>query len=145
MAGMWSRMLKAPLAKRDEICSYRDLAKAELDSETRIALGGLYEINRLGASATINPEDAAVLIRHILSLQKTVDTMKGTIKTVDIKVGEEGWVAWSGGPCPVDHLAPVGLLLRNNEVVTPAMPAASADWVHRNNSHDIVAYRVVAP
>lgn len=73
MAGMWSRALKGTVAKRDEICAYRDLAKPELDSETRIALGGLYEINRLGASATIHPDDAAVLIRHILSLQQAVD------------------------------------------------------------------------
>lgn len=57
--------------QRDPICEYRTLVPSGLDTDTRIALGALHEINRTGSSATITADDCALIIKHILTLQES--------------------------------------------------------------------------
>jgi len=59
---------------------------------------------------------------------------------------EDGWIAWTGGDCPV---APGDLVERryrySPDFNRTAAPADMWRWDHRDSEFDIVAYRVVQP
>jgi len=58
--------------------------------------------------------------------------------------GDDGWLEWSGGECPVDEMEPVQVKFRNG-LVKDGRRAASWDWRHESDPDlgDIIAYRVI--
>lgn len=72
------------------------------------------------------------------------------------KASEDGWIEWSGGPCPVHVCAGVEVILRGTpDEVEPECPAGdygygpdqngnNSNWVHDGSSLDIVRYRIVS-
>jgi hypothetical protein len=54
----------------------------------------------------------------------------------------DGWIPWSGGPCPVDRDTPVRTRLRDGFTSSDATSAGYLDWKHHNGQFDIIAYKV---
>lgn len=59
----------------------------------------------------------------------------------DTQLGEDGWVAWGGGDCPVDGDAEVQVRFRSGAYHRGA--ALGFEWEHHNAWLDVTAYRVV--
>lgn len=57
--------------------------------------------------------------------------------------GDDGWIEWGGGDCPVEIGTLVEFEMRDGDKDT-AMGAV-LDWPHENRSDDIIAYRVIEP
>lgn len=53
----------------------------------------------------------------------------------------EGFTPWSGGKCPVDAGAEIGVILRNGSQGSGL--AGGHRWTHGQNLGDIIAYRVI--
>lgn len=54
----------------------------------------------------------------------------------------DGWIEWNGGECPVEPDLRVGVKLRDGKQWDDKT-AEIFRWNHVDNSHDIIAYRVV--
>lgn len=87
---------------------------------------------------------------QVESLQKELEDLQQQLKTKKA----DGWIEWSGGPCPVPVGTPVDVRYRDGEELygLPAngfspgwRDAQSSFWRHDSMKNDIVAYRVVKP
>lgn len=58
--------------------------------------------------------------------------------------GDDGWILWGGGKCPVDEDALVLYRERDGYEVTESMVARFIHWGHFGASDDIIAYKVVS-
>jgi hypothetical protein len=56
--------------------------------------------------------------------------------------GDGEWIEWAGGECPLPKGAAHEVRLRNGTIEWDDEPETWR-WRHRNNSTDIIAYRVV--
>jgi hypothetical protein len=60
--------------------------------------------------------------------------------------GHEDWIAWDGGPIPVDARAEVEWILRGRYPYYPSRrKAGDLMWRHTGEHSDIIAYRLVTP
>lgn len=61
-------------------------------------------------------------------------------------VGNNGWIQWHGGECPVDSDAIVEVKYRwHNQHQYSNDRAGDFDWAHTGSSSDIIAYRLQQP
>jgi hypothetical protein len=68
-----------------------------------------------------------------------------TGKLVPAEADDEGWIAWHGGECPVDHDTEVETWIRAAGHKSPYFgpkPARTIVWCHDLRGSDIIAYRV---
>jgi len=54
----------------------------------------------------------------------------------------DGWIAWSGGECPVSGDTKVYVRFRCGEEVHNKYCAAGWSWIHSGSTLDIVAYKM---
>jgi hypothetical protein len=59
--------------------------------------------------------------------------------------GEDGWIEWGGGECPVDAEVVVSVKYRGDKWAHQEGEAAKFDWRHRGwcADTDIIAYRII--
>lgn len=59
--------------------------------------------------------------------------------------GDDGWIEWGGGECPVGPETEVEIQLRWDDVreSTNVIQAGRFPWIWSNDSYDIIAYRIV--
>ncbi len=55
--------------------------------------------------------------------------------------GDDGWIEWKGGECPVDIGVLVEFEMRDGDKNTAL--STILDWSHELRSDDIIAYRVI--
>ncbi|MBD8241344.1 hypothetical protein IFT95_03930 [Pantoea agglomerans] len=54
--------------------------------------------------------------------------------------GDDGWIEWGGGECPVADHVKVEYQLRAG--AKGSEPAKRLEWRHEGKRHDIIAYRI---
>jgi hypothetical protein len=60
--------------------------------------------------------------------------------------GENGWVAWHGGECPVHPEKVVDFITRNESYEDfVSEKAVNLRWIYLDDPSDIIAYRIVTP
>jgi len=57
--------------------------------------------------------------------------------------GDDGWIEWGGGACPVAPFNKVQAKFRDGDVSDTLEKAKYYDWKHQGQCYDIIAYRVV--
>lgn len=56
--------------------------------------------------------------------------------------GDDGWIEWGGGKCPVDSSVMIEPKLRSGKIM-PSEIAVYWNWQHQEWDGDIIAYRVI--
>ncbi len=59
-----------------------------------------------------------------------------------ITAGDDGWIEWNGGECPIPSGMPVDVVFRDNSSMELWF-ANSVAWHHSGGAKDIIKYRVV--
>lgn len=72
--------------------------------------------------------------------EESVSRPNGFQKYIQHK-GDDGWIEWKGGACPIDLGQKVDVLYRVGDRGIHVRRAIAYDWNHRGYSYDIVAYR----
>lgn len=82
------------------------------------------------------------IIMEVNTLEELIEISERLSGDGDRAEGDDGWIAWNGGDCPVADGTKTEMKFRTGVVAVDSNPE-EWKWAHSGQDGDIIAYRIV--